>query len=127
MDNKKIAIFPGSFNPFHKGHMDILLKTEAIFDKVIVAIGFNPEKEAESRINRLETLKKQLPGKHIEQYAGFLVDYVYEKEGEGYNVTIVRGVRNNADVNYEISQLRILEDQKPNTKMCVLDAHILAE
>lgn len=41
----KVAIYPGSFNPWHKGHTDVLLKALQVFDKVIVAIGVNPEKE----------------------------------------------------------------------------------
>ena len=114
---KKLAIYPGSFNPFTIGHMDILKKAEAIFDEVIIAIGTNPDKKAEDRVNRLETLKFQLPGKKIEEFHGFLVDYVEKKEREGYNVTLIRGLRNDSDFDSEMTQLRVMEDQDPNIRM----------
>src|SRR6476620_9039741 len=41
----KIGLFPGSFNPFHKGHYSVLQKAEKLFDKVIIAFGRNPEKD----------------------------------------------------------------------------------
>lgn len=117
---KKIGIYPGSFNPFHIGHLDALLKAEKIFDEIVVAIGINPEKDVNSKINRLETLKFQLPGKNIEEYSGFLIDYVHKKEDEGYDVTIVRGLRNATDLEFEMTQLRILEDQYPQVKTIFL-------
>lgn len=114
---KNLAIYPGSFNPFTIGHLSILKKAEEIFDEVIVAIGINPDKKVDEKINRLETLKFQLPNKKIEEFSGFLVDYVHKKEEEGYNVTVVRGLRNGADLDSEINQLRVLEDQYPKIKM----------
>jgi pantetheine-phosphate adenylyltransferase len=124
---KKLAIYPGSFNPFHKGHLEILKKAEAIFDEVIVAIGTNPDKKIDEKINRLETLRFQLPGKKVEQFSGFLSDYVQDKEDEGYNVTIVRGLRNGADLNYETNQLRVMLDQKPDLKMIFIPCDVRFE
>jgi len=114
---KKLGIYSGTFNPLHKGHLDILLKVESIFDEVVVAIGVNPEKEIDKNISRLETLKLQLPGKKVEEFSGFLVDYVHQKEIGGYDVTIVRGLRNGADLDYEVNQLRVMQDQHPGLKM----------
>jgi len=114
---KRLGVYPGSFNPFHKGHLDVLLKAETIFDEVIVAIGVNPEKKIDENISRLETIKLQLPSKKVEEFSGFLVDYIHQKEIEGFDVTIVRGLRNGADLDYEINQLRIMQDQSPRIKM----------
>ena len=139
MPNKKIAIYPGSFNPFTIGHLNILEKTEAIFGKenVIVAIGINPEKvdantlsiikdyDAKSKevvfrnlketaVNRLKT---RIPSKNIEGYFGFLAKYVEQKEQEGYDVVVVRGLRNGYDLDYEYTQNRYMWDQKPNLKV----------
>lgn len=114
---KRLAIYPGSFNPFHKGHLDILLKAEELFDFVIVAIGTNPEKNSDEKFDRLKTLQHQLPLNTVEQFSGFLVDYIHEKEDQGYDVTIVRGLRNGADLDYEVNQLRVMKDQKPDLKI----------
>ena len=112
---KRLGVYPGSFNPFSIGHLDILEKAEKIFDEVVIAVGNNPEKKSE--INVVGTLKRNLIGKKIEGYDGFLIDYVYKKESEGYDVTIVRGLRNGSDLDYEINILRVLEDQNPSVKM----------
>ena len=112
---KRLGIYPGSFNPFSIGHLDILEKAEKLFDEVIVAVGNNPDKKSE--INVVGTLKRNLVGKSVEGYDGFLIDYVYKKEAEGYDVTIVRGLRNGSDLDYEINILRVLEDQNPCVKM----------
>jgi len=124
---KRLAVYPGSFNPFHKGHLDILKKAEVIFDEVIIAIGVNPEKNVDEKINKPETLRFQLPGKKVEEFSGFLVDYIQQKEEEGYDVTLVRGLRNGVDLDYEVNQLRVMKDQKPDVKMVFIPCDIKYE
>lgn len=111
---KKIGVFTGSFNPFTKGHLNILQQAEKIFDEVIVAIGDNPGKE-KSEIDRLSTLKFQLPGKRVEKFSGFLVNYLNDLKEEG-DITIVRGLRNSSDLLYEINNLRVLNDMDSSVK-----------
>lgn len=131
--SKKIAIYPGSFNPFTIGHLNILEKVEAVFGKenVIISVGVNPEKVktistpgqigttaiGHVEIDRVATIKGNLPSKNVEKYSGFLTDYVFEKEKEGYDVTIIRGLRNGDDLDYEINQLRFMEEMKPDIKV----------
>lgn len=104
-----IAVYPGSFNKFHKGHYNILLKAEKIFDKVIIARGVNPEKN-----NELSTLPEILKYHQIEYYDGLLTDFV---DSLGYDVTIIRGLRNSTDLQYELTQYRYMEELKPDIKV----------
>jgi pantetheine-phosphate adenylyltransferase len=98
----QIAVYPGSFNPFHKGHYNILQKAEAIFDKVIIAKGSNPGKE-----ESVFEVPAILSIRQIGSYTGLLTDYV---NGLNYPVTIIRGLRNSTDLQYELNQYRYLQD-----------------
>jgi pantetheine-phosphate adenylyltransferase len=113
-----IAIYPGSFNPFTIGHLNILQKAEAIFgvENVIIAVGVNPEKNP-SGIDRVATIKGNLPSKNVEGFQGFLTDYIWEKEKAGYKVVVVKGLRNGDDLDYEVNQLRFMEEMKSNVKV----------
>lgn len=120
--NKKIAIYPGTFNPFTTGHLNILEKAEALFGKenVIIAVGENPAKDKDPMtmaLARQKTIKENLPSRNVERYKGFLTDYVWEKEKEGYDVTVIRGLRNGFDLQYETNLLRALQDYKPDIKV----------
>lgn len=125
---RRIAIYPGSFNPFTTGHLNILEKAEAIFGEgnVIIAVGINPDKllikdlPKEVVLNmdpRAQNIKNNLPSKQVETFIGFLTDYVWEKEKQGFEVTIVKGLRNGADLDYEVNQLRFMEEMKSNVKV----------
>lgn len=133
MEVKKIAVYPGSFNPFTIGHLNVLQKAEAIFGEgnVIIAVGVNPDKitstvNSPSAANtafiagmdpRVTNIKNNLPSKKVEGFVGFLTDYIREKEQEGYHVTIVKGLRNGDDLDYEINQLRFMEEMKKDIKI----------
>jgi len=108
----KIAVYAGSFNPFHKGHYNILKKAEQIFDKVIIARGVNPEKN-----NKNIDLPTKIQNRQIETYNGLLTDFI---EGLGYDVTLIRGLRNATDLQYELTQYRFLQDLNPNIKIVSL-------
>lgn len=109
----KIAIYPGSFNPFHRGHYNILLKAESIFDKVIIARGVNPEKAASTY-----ELPKAISDRTLVLYNGLLTDCIEAVAEEyGSNPTVIRGLRNSVDLQYEMNQYRYLQDLKPDIKM----------
>ena len=67
----KIGLYPGTFNPFHVGHLNILLKAEKIFDKVIILRGNNPDKG-----NKLSELPKELKYREVTLYDGMLTVYI---------------------------------------------------
>lgn len=110
MDN--IAIYPGSFSPFHRGHYNILLKAEKIFDKVIIARGINPEKD-----NQFQPLPKILNDRLILNYPMLLTDFVKATKEKYDNVTVIRGLRNSTDLQYEMTQYRFLQDLMPDIQV----------
>ena len=98
---KRIAIFPGSFDPITKGHESVVLRALPLFDEIIVAIGENTsKKEFFSLEQRLDWIKKTFennPKVKVESFSSLLVDYCKEK-GAKY---VVRGLRNSIDFQYE--------------------------
>ena len=116
MERKKLVIYPGSFNPFTVGHLNILEKAERMFgaDNVVILVGANPTKDSADRADRAKTIALNLPSKKVDNFYGYLTDYVHTKEEEGYDVIIIRGLRNGDDLDYEVNQLRYLEDRKKN-------------
>ncbi len=104
-----IGLFPGSFNPFHKGHYNVLQKAEKIFDKVIIAFGNNPDK-GERHWGMPETIRNR----QIEQYNGLLTDFVSSLDEE---VVVIRGLRNSTDFQYEQNQYRYIQELMPNIRI----------
>lgn len=102
----KIAVYPGSFNPFHRGHLSILKKAEQIFDKVIIACGNNPDKSIQSQHNKI-LIEKLLPNNQVELFDGLLSTYLQILP---YDVTVVKGLRNSNDFEYEKTQLRYINE-----------------
>lgn len=105
----KIGLFPGSFNPFHKGHYSVLQKAEKLFDKVIIAFGKNPDKS-----ERYYDVPKTISNRQLTEYHGLLTDHV---DSLGYDVTIIRGLRNSTDFQYEQNQYRYIQELKPGIKI----------
>lgn len=108
----KIGFYVGSFNPFHVGHYNILKKAENIFDKVIIGRGVNPEKN-----NKIVGLPYKIQNRQIEDYDGLLTDFISNLK---YDVTLIRGLRNSNDLQYELTQYRFLQDLYPNIKVVSL-------
>jgi pantetheine-phosphate adenylyltransferase len=104
-----IGVFAGSFNPFHRGHYNVLQKAERIFDKVIIAFGKNPEKS-----ERTWPVPQQIKNRQLMEYTGLLTDFV---ESLGYDVIVVRGLRNSTDFQYEQNQYRYIQELKPDIKI----------
>jgi pantetheine-phosphate adenylyltransferase len=102
----KIGLFPGSFNPFHKGHYNILTKAEKLFDKVIIAFGNNPDKGPRSF-----PIPKTVKNRQILEYTSLLTDLVQSLK---YPVTVIRGLRNSTDFQYEQNQYRYMKELMPD-------------
>lgn len=98
---ERIAVFPGSFDPITLGHYDIIERAVPLFDKVIVAIGQNAQKNymfsLEQRKKWIENSLKKFPNVEVETYEGLTVDFC-RKKGASF---ILRGLRNPADFEFE--------------------------
>ena len=105
---KKIAIFPGSFDPFTKGHHDIVLRSLALFDAVIIGIGYNSTKknryfDIELMVGKIEEVYKDTPRVSVVVYNELTSTLAKKYEAQ----FLVRGLRNTTDFEYEntISQM----------------------
>lgn len=98
---EKIAVFPGSFDPFTKGHEEVVHKALKIFDKVVIGIGVNAEKKryfsASLMCEKISELFKELSSVTVKEYSGLTVDFAAEEHAE----FIVRGLRNTTDFEFE--------------------------
>ncbi len=96
-----IAIYPGTFDPITRGHIDIAERASGIFTKVIAIVSVNPSKNCLfSDDERLELAKeslKHLPKVEVIQYGGLVVDALREFKAS----TIIRGIRAVSDIDYE--------------------------
>ncbi len=101
MNQRRIAVYAGSFDPIHNGHMDIVHRCRPIFDEVVVAVLNNEAKApafaVEERVAMLEELLADLPDCRVESFSGLLVHFM-EQIGAH---TIVRGLRAVSDFEYE--------------------------
>ena len=101
---KRIALFPGSFDPFTKGHEDIVLRGLEVFDEVIVAIGYNSGKsnryfEVDMMVSRIRETFKAYPQISVLTYAELTAEFA-RKHDAGF---LLRGLRNTTDFEYENS------------------------
>jgi len=99
--NQRIAIFPGSFDPFTVGHESIVRRSLGLFDKVIVAVGKNSTKATlfsiEQRVNWIEQVFKDDAQVEVDSYEGLTVDYCVKKGAR----FILRGLRTSSDFGFE--------------------------
>ena len=97
----RIAIFPGTFDPFTIGHDALVCRALNLVDELYIAIGINTEKRTmlslEERIERIATLYKDEPRIHVVSYEGLTTDFA-QSVGAKF---IIRGVRNAIDFEYE--------------------------
>lgn len=101
---KRIAIFPGSFDPFTKGHEDIVLRGLRLFDEIIVAIGHNTKKttryfEIEAMQQKIHSTFAKYPNISVQVFSELTAEFA-RRNGASY---ILRGLRNTTDFEYENS------------------------
>lgn len=98
---KRIAIYPGSFDPVTNGHVDIVQRAAQLFDKIIVTILYNPNKKTlfslEERMEMLRESMRDVSRLSFDTFDGLLVDYAKQQGAHA----IVRGMRAVSDFEYE--------------------------
>lgn len=99
--SKRIAVYPGSFDPIHNGHLDIIERCLPVFDEVVVAVLQNEAKRplfsVEERIGMIRAVLAELPSCRVESFSGLLVDFM---DRVGARV-VVRGLRAVSDFETE--------------------------
>ena len=110
-----IAIYPGSFDPITNGHVDLVKRTLRVFDKIIVAIATNPDKDhclftVEERLKMITEVFTDLQGRvQADSFHGLLVDYAERK----HSTVIIRGLRAVSDFEYEFQMAMMNRRLKP--------------
>jgi pantetheine-phosphate adenylyltransferase len=114
----RIAVYPGSFDPITNGHVDIIRRSMRVFDRVIAAVAFNPNKDTswftpEERVGMIEeTFRDSADRVEADKFSGLLVDYAVKK---GASV-IVRGLRAVADFEYEFQMTMMNRHLQPQVE-----------
>jgi len=98
---KKIAVYPGSFDPITYGHLDIINRGLKVFDEIIVAVACNSQKNAlfsfDERVDMIEEVVKDQERVTVDTFTGLLIDYVARRKAH----VIIRGLRAISDFEYE--------------------------
>ena len=119
-----IALFPGSFDPFTKGHEAVLRRVLPLFDKVVVAVGVNSEKHCmfspEERVELIREAMKDCPTVEVTSYSGMTIDLCHQLGAK----VIIRGIRTAADFKYEqlIASVNRKQDPTIETLLVMADA-----
>ena len=114
MENMKIAIYPGSFDPVTLGHLDVIERAAKMFDHLVVAVMHNGSKKplfsTEERMAFLKRTTQHIPGIEIAGFSGLLADYAAERHA----CTIVKGLRAVSDFEYEFAMALANRKLNPN-------------
>ncbi len=99
----KIAIYPGSFDPITNGHLDVLKTAAAIFDKVIIAVAYNSEKQGgflsvKERVDLIKKSIKDFDNVEVDSFQELTVDYARQKNAK----VLIRGLRAVSDFEFEM-------------------------
>jgi len=101
ISSKRIAVYPGTFDPITLGHLDVVQRAAGLFDRLIIAVAAAHHKKTlfslEHRVSMAQTATKNLANVTIQPFSGLIIDFCTT-----YNVrAVVRGIRNMTDFDYE--------------------------
>lgn len=112
-----VALYPGSFDPVTKGHVDISERASALFDQVIVAIYDAPPKHllftTEERVDLMRKALSHLPNVRVESYSGLTVEFARKVKAQ----VIVRGLRMSSDFEREFEMALMNKKLAPDVEL----------
>lgn len=116
------ALFPGSFDPFTKGHEAVLRRVLPLFDRVIVAVGQNSDKHCmftpEERMKRIREAMSDCPTVEVTAYSGMTIDLCHQVGAQ----CIIRGIRTAKDFEYEQLIASVNREQDPTIETLLVMA-----
>jgi pantetheine-phosphate adenylyltransferase len=116
----RIALYPGSFDPFTYGHIDIIKRSAKLFDKVIVGVYDTPDKKlmftTEERVELGTEAVKGLPNVEVKAFKGLMVEFARREKVN----TVVRGLRVNNDFEFEFDMAMINRKLAPEIELVCL-------
>jgi pantetheine-phosphate adenylyltransferase len=109
-----LAIYPGSFDPVTNGHLDLIERGTKIFDRLVVAVLRNSEKDplftTTERVEMLREVTKQWDNVEVDVFEGLLVEYARQRKAQ----VILRGIRAISDYEYELQMALMNRKLEPN-------------
>ena len=121
-NNKHIAIVPGSFDPITNGHIFVVKEASKLYDKVFVAVMINSDKQykftLEERKSIAESALKDIPNVEVISSDGWLYELANSLSADA----IVKGYRNNVDLEYENKMAEFNRQHAPNTKTILIQS-----
>jgi pantetheine-phosphate adenylyltransferase len=116
----KKAVFPGSFDPITRGHLNILERSIPLFDEIVLAVGVNSAKNSmfsmEKRLRWLELVTAKFSNVTVETFEGLTSDFCTQKEAHW----LIRGVRNGGDFEYERTIAQMTKSLNPELETVIL-------
>ena len=113
---QRIAVYPGSFDPIHRGHIDLIERCRGLFDVLYVAVLANESKKSlftvEERVEMIRELVAKYPECRVESFSGLLVDFM---DSVGARV-VVRGLRAVSDFDYEFQMALMNRKLNPDVE-----------
>jgi pantetheine-phosphate adenylyltransferase len=120
MTNESVALFPGSFDPFTNGHLDLTARGALLFDRVVVAVAHNPAKTSlftpEERVDMIRNSVKPLKNITVMHFAGLVVDCAKQVGAK----TIIRGLRAVSDFEFEFQMALMNRRLQPGLEIVFL-------